>query len=79
MSWSIPTIESAPAAEAKQAIADNPNLPRPVKDYVIAGIEGLAAYFGDEKVAVAVSGYGHVCNGPGSYNVTTATIEVKPA
>lgn len=76
MSWSINGL-TGPAPHAKEALASDANVPQSIKDYVFAGIDGLVAYHGDENVPVRINGSGHVCTGVGSYDVTTATIEVK--
>lgn len=77
MSWNLgyPEIKAAPAAKAKELLAEN-SAPQTVKDYVNAGIDGLVTVHG-EDVLVTVTGHGHLCDGPASYDVTTATIEVR--
>lgn len=78
MSWSItPEVKNVKAADA-MALIDGIHAPQSVKDYIDAGIDGLVACHG-EDVLVTVTGYGHVCEGPGSYDVTTATITVRRA
>ena len=58
MSWNLntPAITSATVAAAKELLASN-TAPQPIKDYVTAGIDGLAARHGDD-VLVTVTGYG---------------------
>lgn len=76
MSWSIhPEIKSVSAGEAHAMIEAQP-LPQTIKDYIGLGINGLAIRHGME-VKVTVTGSGHLCDGPGSYDVTTATIRVE--
>lgn len=81
MSWNLtyPEIKSQPAVEAKRLLATN-TAPQSIKDYVAAGIDGLAARYG-EDVRVTVTGYGHLCDVPNkdSYDVTSATVEVRKA
>lgn len=82
MSWSINpnNFSGVPASEAKQAIEADPYLPDCVKSYIAAGIDGLVNDLAQgPDVPVNISGHGHLCMGPGSYNVTTATISVSPA
>lgn len=76
MSWIISDIAVKPVAEAKELLASN-SAPQSIKDYCIQGIDGLVAAHG-EDVIVSISGQGHVCTGPGSYEVTSAKIEIKP-
>lgn len=79
MSWSLstPEIRAATVADARSKIEQNA-APQPIKDYVLAGIDGLVARFG-EGVLVTISGHGHLCDGPSSYEVTSATIDVRKA
>lgn len=79
MSWNLnnPEITAAPASEAKELVAKN-TAPDTIKGYVLAGIDGLVSRYG-EDVKVTVTGYGHLCDGPSSYERTTATIEVNKA
>lgn len=79
MSWSFhqPQLQRATPAEAKAIVAEA-HLPEPIRAYVTAGIEALEAKHGP-NVCVSVSGQGHLCDGPNSYEVTTASIEVKLA
>jgi ribosome-associated translation inhibitor RaiA len=77
MSWSIsPPIENMAAQDAI-CLLDDMILPDGIRDYIKDGIAGLEAYYNDEQVPVTITGHGHVCHGKGSYEVTTATIEVK--
>ena len=77
MSWSLTIPANLPAPVARAKVEEAPNVPQPVKDYVIAGIEGLVDYKGDENTPVTITGYGHICENK-SYEVTTCTLEVKP-
>lgn len=77
MSWSIWGVTDQPARVARERIEADNNLPQSVKDYVLAGIDGIVATTGDEMVPVTASGHGHICMGPGSFAVTTASILVK--
>lgn len=74
MSWSIHEIKGKTVAEAKDLLAAA-NAPQPIKDYIAPGIDALLRY--GDGVLVDVTAYGHVCDGPDSYDVTSATIEVK--
>jgi hypothetical protein len=76
MSWTLTGTANVPAPEARELIAGNTQLPQPIKDYIITGIDGLVKYHDDENLPVTISGYGHVCDGQ-NYDVTSATIEVK--
>lgn len=77
MSWNLgyPEIKNFTVDEVYDVIGKN-SAPQPIKDYVLMGVAGLRARHG-EDVKVTISGHGHLCDGPGSYEVTTATIEVK--
>jgi hypothetical protein len=82
MSWAISSsrFDGIPASEARQAIEADPSLPDCVKSYIAAGIDGLVDYLAQRPdVPVKISSHGHLCMGPGRYNVTTATITVSPA
>lgn len=77
MSWSLgyPEIKNATIEEATKALEAN-TAPQSIKDYVLAGIKGLQDRYGDD-VHITVNGYGHLCEGKGSYDVTTATVDVR--
>jgi hypothetical protein len=77
MSWNLsyPAIVNEPAARAREMLAQN-TAPEPIKAYVAAGIDGLVSRYGDD-VRVIISGHGHLCDGPSSYDVTSATIDVR--
>ena len=79
MSWSfaVPEIKNVSAKEAHDLVEQNP-APQYIRDYVAAGINGLVMVHGD-AVRVTVTGHGHLCDGPSSYDLTTATIEVRKA
>jgi hypothetical protein len=79
MSWNLgyPEIRALPFAEALDALAAN-NAPMSIKDYVAAGIKALAARYGAD-VRVTVTGHGHLCDSATSFEVTTATLEVRKA
>lgn len=78
MSWSIhPEIKSEPAAKAKEMVAEQANLPTPIRDYIVLGVDALVVQFG-EGVLVTVTGYGHLCTGA-DHAVTSATIDVRQA
>ena len=77
MSWSIyPKIKNVPASEAHKMVEENKHTPQPIRDYIAAGINGLAIKYGMD-VKVSVTGHGHLCDGEGSYEVTTATLQVS--
>lgn len=82
MSWNLgtPEIKGATIAEAKRLLVSNTSTPQSIKDYVSAGIEGLAARHGND-VLVTVTGHGHLCDVPNkdSFDVTSATLEVRKA
>lgn len=82
MSWNLgyPEIKAATPAKARQLLAQNTMAPQSIKDYVAAAIDGLAARYG-ENVEITVTGQGHLCDvaNKDSYDVTTATIDVRKA
>ena len=71
----VPMIKKIRASVAKELLATNA-APQSIKDYVAAGIDGLVARYG-EDVEVTVTGSGHLCDGPSSYDITSATIGVR--
>lgn len=76
MSWTIfPEIKSQPITAAKEALAAQTYVPQPIKDYLVAGIDGLEKVHGAD-VLVTVTGNGHLCTGE-DYDVTSATVEVR--
>jgi len=75
MSWAIHGIERKTVAEAKKIIEEH-YAPKPIRDYIIAGIDGLVQKYGAD-VFITVTGYGHLCDSPTSSDPTTATIEVR--
>jgi hypothetical protein len=77
MSWALFGIEGATVGEAHAALLKG-GAPDSIRAYVVAGISGLVAKYGDD-VRVTVTGHGHLCDGPGSYEVTSATILVAVA
>ena len=76
MSWTLPSLSGVSLKEAHRQL-DNTVLPQPIREYVKLGLAGIAVRYGDE-VNVSISGHGHVCDGPGSYDVTSATIQIAP-
>lgn len=78
MSWSI-ALSAVSAVEAKAAIESaSSNVPPPIASYIKAGLSALQdRHTGD--VLVTVLGHGHLCDGPSSYEVTSATLEVRQA
>ena len=77
MSWSIdPEIKAMPIAEAVEAV-EKKNMPEPIKQYIIDGIDALCIKHGSET-KVTVVGWGHLCDGK-DYDVTSATIDVRKA
>lgn len=76
MSWAIvPEIKSKPVAEAKETLNKQTYVPQPIKDYLIAGVDGLVTVHGAD-VLVTITGHGHLCTGT-DYDVTSATVEVR--
>jgi hypothetical protein len=76
MSWSIhPEVKGVRVPDAKGMVDGMTNVPQTIKDYIMAGLDGLGAIHG-EDVLVTVTGHGHLCTGK-DYEVTSATIEVK--
>lgn len=77
MSWSIhPEIKNVPAGAAHELVQGITNLPPSIADYIGHGINGLAMKHGMD-VKVTVTGHGHLCDGENSYEVSTATLEVR--
>lgn len=77
MSWSIyPEIKNVPAKDAHKMVEENKNAPQTIRDYIAAGINGLAIKYGMD-VKVTVTGHGHLCDGEHSYEITTATLEIR--
>lgn len=77
MSWSIhPEIKNVPAAVAHKMVEDNKQIPQTIRDYIGAGINGLCIKHGTDA-KVTVTGHGHLCDGEHSYEVTTASLEVR--
>ncbi len=76
MSWSVaPEVKSKPVAEAKEMLGNQPYIPQTIRDYMLAGIDGLVSVHGDD-VLVSVTGHGHLCTGK-DYDVTSASLEVR--
>lgn len=77
MSWSITPIERQPVNDALAALAGN-TVPKPIVDYITAGIDGLVAKHG-ETVLVSISGQGHLCDveSKDSFGTTSAKLEVS--
>lgn len=73
MSWSIDK-KFKTVTIAVEKISGDANLPSEIKSYIVRGLSGLPKQDGP----VEVSGSGHVCEGPGSYEQTTCTLSVKP-
>lgn len=78
MSWSLYNLENVSAPEARDRLESHTNLPETIRDYILAGIGGLEQIHGAD-VLVTITGQGHLCDKPGSYDVTSATLEVKKA
>ena len=79
MSWTLTSdeLKNVSAKEAHDAVEKN-GAPQHIRDYVAAGINGLVMVHGPD-VRITVTGHGHLCDGPSSYDMTTATIEVRKA
>lgn len=77
MSWNLgyPEIRNASVDEVYDAIGKN-TAPQPIKDYVLMGVKGLRDRHG-EDVRVTITGHGHLCDGPSSYEITSATIDIR--
>ena len=75
MSWTV-SVKDTPE-RAKLQVTGDDTLPKPIKDYIVAGIDALVKNHGEELKRVAVSGQGHLHNGSkGDYETTTASINV---
>lgn len=72
MSWSKEGLYKNVAA-AQVAIESDYSLPSEIKSYILKGL----SYLPDPEAPVWIKGNGHVCDGPGSYQVTTATLDVR--
>lgn len=79
MSWNFISDElKNVSANVAHALVEKNSAPQYIRDYVAAGINGLVMVHGPD-VNVTITGHGHLCDGPRSYEVTTATIEVRKA
>lgn len=82
MSWNLgyPEIKDVSVSVAKELLEGNIATPQSIKDYVVAGLDGLVAKFGDD-VRVTVTGHGHLCDvtNKDSYEVTSASVDVRRA
>ncbi len=82
MSWAIvePVFTATEATKVKAAIDTQvvAGLPHPVASYIKAGISALQDRHGGD-VLITVTGNGHLCDGPDSHEVTSATLEVRQA
>lgn len=78
MSWSI-GLTAVSAIDAKAALESTAsNVTPAIASYLKAGLSALQdRHTGD--VLVTVLGHGHLCDGPSSYEVTSATLEVRQA
>ena len=73
MSWSKQGLY-ATVPIAISAITDDPNLPAPIKQYIIDGLKNWQA----QDAPVEIIGQGHVCTGSGSYETTSCQLTVTP-
>lgn len=71
MSWSKEGFYKDVEA-AQVAIEADYMLPVAIKTYILAGLTYLAP-----SAPVYIKGHGHLCDGPGSYAVTSAELTVK--
>lgn len=80
MSWNLnpPEIKAEKVEAARFLLKKNTSAPQSIKDYVNICIDGLVAKYGPD-VLVSVVGYGHLCTGAASYELSSALIEVRPA
>lgn len=76
MSWSIKYSGLTAGDVHAKLLGESSHLPQQIKSYVVAGVTGLVSHYGD-GVRVDVEGAGHLCDGPGSYEITTASLEVR--
>ena len=77
MSWSKEGLYKN-VETAHHAIEHDARLPREIKDYIIRGLSHWSGKSLDHDSPVYIKGFGHVCDGPGSYEQTTCTLEVNP-
>lgn len=74
MSWSI-SKTFATKQEAMDGIAADATLPQMIKDYLSEGIKNIR----DEGLTgISVGGNGHLCDGPDSYETTSASLSMVP-
>ena len=82
MSWAIlaPVFTATEATKVKAALDTGVTvgLPPSIAGYIKAGVSALQDRHGGD-VLVTVTGNGHLCDGPDSHEVTTATLEVRLA
>lgn len=76
MSWNIEGIYRD-VSHAQDAVEKNTQLPPTIKAYIQTGLVGITT----PASPVLIKGFGHLCytgHGGGNYEVTSATLEVKP-
>lgn len=74
MSWSVSITNQTPAKAIE--LLNGQTMPDSIKAYFKAGIDALETRHG-EDVLIDATGYGHLCDSPTSYDVTSASITVK--
>lgn len=75
MSWSL--YAEGSLEDVHKAIDAEKTTPPSIKWYVRDGLGGLVKRYGTE-VRVKLAAYGHVCDSADSYEVTSATIDLRP-
>lgn len=73
MSWSKEGLYRNVEA-AQVAIESDYTLPVEIKGYILKSL----SYLPDPAAPVWIKGHGHVCDGPGSYAVTSCQLTVTP-
>lgn len=76
MSWNIEGFYRN-VAHAQDCVEKNTQLPPTIKSYIQTGLAGITS----ADAPISIKGFGHLCytgSGGGNYEVTSATLEVKP-
>ena len=78
MSFSVEFYAGSKAkAVRKLADKEHLHLPESVREFLLRAVEALPSGDEDIKRVVHVKAHGHLCERPGDYQVSSATIEVR--
>lgn len=73
MSWSFQATYQG-VEHAKAGVAADRYMPQAIKDYITFGLEHIK----DKSCIIRIEGNGHLCSGPGEYEVTSVQLKVQP-